>query len=311
VDRSLLNEKERSAYDAFLANSTDQTISFSTGEVKRRMTMAERLADYRAKLADLRDRSSRKLWRFGRDVEGARLRAAKQEVTKLRTGLLEDLDAFQTAALIHQLNVRVLGVAAETFETLPRIRTDAEMAELSKGPLSNVPTTPIDLRPVTAQLKLLEEVLRRASAAEKADAKLAKEYEAAADAVSEATKGLPDVPALPPLPPDERLAWMDWLTRWGLTVIGACLLAGFLTRLNCWLGALFLLMTYLAVPPFPWLPAVGPQEGNYLFVNKNVVEMFALCVLGTLPTGRWFGADGLIQSLWRGITGTTEEEATK
>jgi len=31
-------------------------------------------------------------------------------------------------------------------------------------------------------------------------------------------------------------------------------------------------------------------------------------VLGTLPTGRWFGADGLILAMWRGITGTREDE---
>ncbi|MGL4550564.1 MAG: hypothetical protein ACRC33_05210, partial [Gemmataceae bacterium] len=59
VDTSFLDEKERAAFDAFVANSTDQTVTFTTGDVKRRMTMAERVADYRAKLADLRDRSSR------------------------------------------------------------------------------------------------------------------------------------------------------------------------------------------------------------------------------------------------------------
>src|SRR5262249_58531011 len=79
--------------------------------------------------------------------------------------------------------------------------------------------------------------------------------------------------------------WIDFLTRWGLTGIGLCLLIGLLSRTNAWLGAGFLLLTYLAVPPWPWLPAVGPSEGNYLFVNKNLIEMLALCVLGVTASG--------------------------
>jgi uncharacterized membrane protein YphA (DoxX/SURF4 family) len=114
---------------------------------------------------------------------------------------------------------------------------------------------------------------------------------------------------LPPPKPTELVAWMDFFTIWGLTIIGACILVGLLTRINCWAAAGFLLMTYLAVPSWPWLPSVGPQEGNYFLVNKNVVEMFALCVLGTLPTGRWFGADGLLIAMWRFLIGTGEEES--
>ncbi len=53
-------------------------------------------------------------------------------------------------------------------------------------------------------------------------------------------------------------------------------------------------MTYLTIPPWPWLPTPPMSEGSYLFVNKNVVEMLALCVLATTYTGRWFGVDGLI-----------------
>jgi uncharacterized membrane protein YphA (DoxX/SURF4 family) len=98
-----------------------------------------------------------------------------------------------------------------------------------------------------------------------------------------------------PLPTTGRfLSWLDWGTRWGLTVIGACLMIGLLTRLNCVLAAGFLLMTYLSAPSFPWLPVPLQNEGNYVYINKNVIEFLALLVLATTASGRWFGVDGLI-----------------
>jgi uncharacterized membrane protein YphA (DoxX/SURF4 family) len=105
--------------------------------------------------------------------------------------------------------------------------------------------------------------------------------------------------SVPPVPP--RVAWVDWAVPWGLVVIGACLLLGLLSRPASFLGAVFLLMLYLAMPPWPWLPENLRVEGHYLFVNKNLIEMLALLVLATVPTGRWFGLDGLLQFLnpWR------------
>jgi uncharacterized membrane protein YphA (DoxX/SURF4 family) len=100
-------------------------------------------------------------------------------------------------------------------------------------------------------------------------------------------KGVPP-PSLPPI------WWIDGITAWGLTIIGGCLLLGLLTRSNCMLAAGFLLMTYFVSPPWPWLPTPPNTEGNYLFDNKNVVEMFALLVLATTASGQWFGVDALI-----------------
>jgi uncharacterized membrane protein YphA (DoxX/SURF4 family) len=93
------------------------------------------------------------------------------------------------------------------------------------------------------------------------------------------------------------VGWIDFITPWALTAIGLCLLVGLFSRLSAFLAALFLLMTYLAVPAFPWLPTPPVMEGSYLFVNKNVIEMLALFALACLPTGRWFGADGLWYAL--------------
>ncbi len=105
----------------------------------------------------------------------------------------------------------------------------------------------------------------------------------------------------PAAPAPPRVAWVDWSVRWGLLIIGVCLFAGLFSRPAAVAGAVFLAMLYLAMPPFPWLPENLRAEGHYLFVNKNLIEMVALLALATVPTGRWFGLDGLVQFLnpWR------------
>jgi uncharacterized membrane protein YphA (DoxX/SURF4 family) len=98
-----------------------------------------------------------------------------------------------------------------------------------------------------------------------------------------------------------RLEWLDASVKWSLVVIGIGLLAGLLTRPACLLGALLLLMFYLAQPALPWTPENPKAEGHYLFVNKNIIEMVALLALATTDSGRWLGLDGLLQFLnpWR------------
>jgi uncharacterized membrane protein YphA (DoxX/SURF4 family) len=91
---------------------------------------------------------------------------------------------------------------------------------------------------------------------------------------------------------------LDWYTRWGLVVIGACLLAGLFTPLACLAGVAFLVLTYLTHPPFPWLPMPPGTEGNPVFVNKNVIEALGLLVVMVHPTGRWMGLDALLCRLF-------------
>jgi uncharacterized membrane protein YphA (DoxX/SURF4 family) len=94
---------------------------------------------------------------------------------------------------------------------------------------------------------------------------------------------------------------IDGITKWGLTVIGLCLLLGLFSRTACVGGFCFLLLFYLAMPPFPWLPVPPNVEGHYLYVNKTLIEAIALLMLATTRSGKWFGLDGLLQFLnpWR------------
>jgi uncharacterized membrane protein YphA (DoxX/SURF4 family) len=96
------------------------------------------------------------------------------------------------------------------------------------------------------------------------------------------------------------LDWSDAIVKYGLVIVGGCLLAGFFTRTACVAGAGFLLMFFLAMPPLPGWPENPRAEGHYLYINKNIIEMFALLALATMRTGRWAGLDGLLYSMWPG-----------
>jgi uncharacterized membrane protein YphA (DoxX/SURF4 family) len=93
------------------------------------------------------------------------------------------------------------------------------------------------------------------------------------------------------------LDWNDFVVRWGLVVVGSCLLLGLFTRTACILGVAFLASLYLAMPALPWVPENVRTEGHYFFINKNLVEMLALLVLATTHSGRWLGLDGLLHAM--------------
>ncbi len=94
--------------------------------------------------------------------------------------------------------------------------------------------------------------------------------------------------------PERTIDKLDKYTSWAITAMGACLLFGLFTRINCVLAAGFLVMTVLEHPTVPWLPLPPNTEGNPLFVNKNVIEALALLAIATFPTGRWMGIDAMI-----------------
>jgi uncharacterized membrane protein YphA (DoxX/SURF4 family) len=88
-------------------------------------------------------------------------------------------------------------------------------------------------------------------------------------------------------------------TMWGLTIIGTLLIAGLFTRIAAVAGAFLLANFYMAVPPWPNCPP-EPGPDHSLVVNKVFLESLTCLTLATLPTGKWFGIDALINVLfWR------------
>jgi uncharacterized membrane protein YphA (DoxX/SURF4 family) len=94
-------------------------------------------------------------------------------------------------------------------------------------------------------------------------------------------------------PPMTELDWLNTLTTYGLIAAGACLILGFLTPLAALWAAGFLTLIYLSFPPWPGVPAAPIAEGNYWIVNKNLIELIALLVIATTPSGFWLGLDAL------------------
>jgi len=350
---------ERTKNQDYERYTTEQTRGFTSPEVKRRMTLEERIADYRAKMAEVADARDRML-KLGKDVGRAKWQQLKGEEAKLRSSLLKDVDV-HTTALIRELNRVVASAVSDPLDNLvadreriekttkaqkdtsklsdeeKRLHTalqsrtvaaalkklstsikkatdrNKELLVLKPEDVGKTEVTPIDSKTLKASFtdaneKTTAELLDAAEAAKKAanevkDAEAKKAVLALVERVETNTKALTDgaesLPNVGPasLTPSRGLIdWIDAITPWFLVVVGACLLLGLFTRTMAVFAAGFLLMTYLAFPSFPWLPAPPQSESSYLFVNKNVIEMLALCVLATTLTGRWFGLDALLHS---------------
>ena len=87
---------------------------------------------------------------------------------------------------------------------------------------------------------------------------------------------------------------VDFLNVWGLIAIGLGLILGFLTQIATVSGIVLLAFYYLSHPPLVGAKYALPEEGSYLYVNKTLIEMFALAVLLVFPTGVIMGIDRLL-----------------
>jgi uncharacterized membrane protein YphA (DoxX/SURF4 family) len=76
----------------------------------------------------------------------------------------------------------------------------------------------------------------------------------------------------------KALEIVDFLNIWGLILIGLSLFFGILTRYSSAFGIIMLSLYYVANPPFLGMDFGVPAEGQYLIVNKNLVEIMALSV---------------------------------
>jgi thiosulfate dehydrogenase [quinone] large subunit len=86
---------------------------------------------------------------------------------------------------------------------------------------------------------------------------------------------------------------VDALNTWGLIAIGLGLVLGLFIRGAALAGFVLLMLYYLFNPPFIGLAAGGLTEGNYLLVNKNLIEAVALLYIAVTPLSRRFGLDML------------------
>ena len=94
-------------------------------------------------------------------------------------------------------------------------------------------------------------------------------------------------------PPLSPIRIVDLLTITGLAGLGILLIIGLFTRFAAFSAAFMVLGFYLAMPPFPGVPEAPGPEHSFI-VNKNLIEVFALLALSSVPSGYWFGLDKLV-----------------
>jgi thiosulfate dehydrogenase [quinone] large subunit len=107
----------------------------------------------------------------------------------------------------------------------------------------------------------------------------------------------------------EVLRYVDLMNIWGLILIGLGLILGCFTRTASGAGLLLILLYYFCNPAFVGYFYSLPSEGNYLIINKNLVEAAALFVTLVMCSGRYYGMDRIIHKLVAGRRGSLETQA--
>ena len=92
------------------------------------------------------------------------------------------------------------------------------------------------------------------------------------------------------------LSISDYVNMWGLTLVGASLLLGLLSRYTALIGMGLVILYYLFAPPLLGLEYSRPGEGSYIIVNKNLIEACALWVIHSFPTSHVIGLDRLLSN---------------
>ena len=187
------------------------------------------------------------------------------------------------------------------------------------GTVEEKATTPQRVADYEAKLKEIDDVLHRRLPAFDRDVEKANLRTLKTDAAKMRTDLLADLKAqfdpfqksLATLLTDEQgkkgaftdqrplrpIDYLDRVTMWTHVALGACLLLGLFTRAASLGLALFLALVTLVAPALPYAPTPPGAIGYYLYVNLYVIEMVALLLLATVPTGRWFGLDALLTQL--------------
>ncbi|MCL2726970.1 MAG: DoxX family membrane protein [Bacteroidales bacterium] len=87
---------------------------------------------------------------------------------------------------------------------------------------------------------------------------------------------------------------VDLINEWGLLLIGLGLMCGAFSRIASVCGILILALYSLSHPFFIGVQYVMPVDGNYLWIDRNIIEMATLLVIFIFPTSQIIGLDRFI-----------------
>jgi len=90
---------------------------------------------------------------------------------------------------------------------------------------------------------------------------------------------------------------VDFLNTWGLIAIGLGLILGLFTRTAAIAGTSLLGLYFMFNPPFIGMGTTVPLEGNYLLVNKTLIEAVMLLLIAVSPSARLLGLDTLFSNI--------------
>jgi len=83
----------------------------------------------------------------------------------------------------------------------------------------------------------------------------------------------------------QNIGWVNFVSQWGLTIVGAALVAGLLVRWASLGGVALMILFYIPILQFP---VVG--EHSYI-VDEHIIYIFVFAVLALFNAGRYWGLD--------------------
>lgn len=83
------------------------------------------------------------------------------------------------------------------------------------------------------------------------------------------------------------LPTVDFLNKWGLALIGASLIIGFLVRFSSPFGAFLMMLYYLPVLNFPY---VGSGKTSYI-VDQHIIFFLVFVMFVLIDAGKYWGLD--------------------
>lgn len=86
----------------------------------------------------------------------------------------------------------------------------------------------------------------------------------------------------------QNIGWVNIVNEWGLTLIGAGLIFGTLTKMASYFGIILMLLYYFPGLEFPYV-------NHGILVDKHIVYIFVLIVLCYFQVGQYWGLDASLK----------------
>ncbi len=81
---------------------------------------------------------------------------------------------------------------------------------------------------------------------------------------------------------------VNFLNKWGLTLIGLSLILGIFTKLSSLFGTILMFLYYLPIIQFPY-----PNKQSFI-VDEHIIYLLSLITILTLKAGRFYGLDSVL-----------------